>query len=155
LERLNDQPDWDGLEKREAVGRPRDLSPRQEVQISGILLHDVGELVVSATHVKRSLPETRLIPDRTIQRTFTRLGNAYLYRRARAAIGEKYKPARLKYCDWLLKQDQSFLNNFTYVDGTSFFRSPSSQVVSVVTGGQQQSCGTFSSRGLLARPPNP
>lgn len=37
-------------------------------------------------------------------------------------IGDKYKPARLKYCDWLLKQDQKFLNKFAYVDGTTFFR---------------------------------
>ena len=94
LDRFKDQPDWDGLEEREAGGRPRDLSPRQEAQILKILLHDVGKLVVSATHVKRSLPETRLIPDRTIQRTFTRLGYAYLHRRAKAAIGDKYKPAR-------------------------------------------------------------
>jgi hypothetical protein len=38
-----------------------------------------------------------------------------------AAIGDTYKPARLKYCDWLLKQDQTFLNKFGYLDGTTFF----------------------------------
>lgn len=84
LGRFKEQPDWDGIEEREAGGRPRDLSPRQEAQILKILLQDVGKLVVSATHVKSSLPDIRSIPDRTIQRTFERLGYAYLYRRAEA-----------------------------------------------------------------------
>ena len=35
--------------------------------------------------------------------------------------GDKYKPDRLLYCDWLLKQVQTFLNKFAYVDGTTFF----------------------------------
>ena len=112
LERFKKEPKWDGLEGREAGGRTRDLTSQQEAKIVKILLRDVGKHVVSATHVKRTSPELRHVPDRTIQRTFSRLGFAYLYRRGKAAIGDKYKPARIKYSKWLLKQDQRFLNGF-------------------------------------------
>ena len=122
LERFEDDPKWDGSEDREAGGRPRNLTVKHEGKILKVLLRDVGKHVVSATHIKRNLPELRHITDKTIQRTFARLGYAYLYRRGKAAIGDKYKPARLKYCDWLLKQDQRFLNKFAYVDGTTFLR---------------------------------
>jgi len=121
LRRFEDDPEWDGTEERTAGGRPRELTSQQESKIKKILLRDVGRHVVSATHVKRILVELRRVPDRTIQRTFNRLGYAYLYRRGKQAIGAKYKPARLKYCDWLLKQEQAFLNRFAYVDGTTFF----------------------------------
>jgi transposase len=122
LERFAAEPEWDGLEDRTEGGRPRDVTSKQLEKIHKILLRDVGKHVVSATHVKRILKELRHIPDRTIQRSFLRLGYSYQYRRGKQAIGEKYKPARLKYCDWLLKQTQAFLNKFAYVDGTTFFR---------------------------------
>jgi transposase len=115
LERFEEDPEWDGCEDRTAGGRPRDLTEQQEARIRKILVRDVGKHVVTATYVKRLLKEIRLVPDRTVQRTFHRLGYAYLYRRGKAAIGDGYKPARLKYCDWLLKQDQKFLNTFAYV----------------------------------------
>jgi len=120
--RFAEEPDWDGVEDRTAGGRPRDLTATQETQIKKILLRDVGKHVVSASYVKRKLPDIRNVADRTLQRTFYRLGYAYLYRRGKQAIGDKYKPARLIYCNWLLKQAQSYLNTFAYVDGTTFYR---------------------------------
>ena len=122
LDRFEKEPEWDGCEERSAGGRPRNLTSEQLAKIRKILLRDVGKHVVSATYVKRVLKELRDVPDRTIQRSFQRLGYSYLHRRRQQAIGEKYKPARLKYCDWLLKQNQKFLNKFAYVDGTTFFR---------------------------------
>ena len=93
LQRFREDPDWDGIEHREAGGRPRLLSLKQECMILKILVRDVGKHVVSASHVKRNLPELRYASARLIQRTFNRMGYAYLYRRRKAAIGEKYKPA--------------------------------------------------------------
>ena len=122
LDRFEKDPEWDGCEERTAGGRPRDLTEEQLAKIHTILLRDVGKHVVSASYVKRLLKELRNVPDRTIQRSFQRLGYSYLYRRGKQAIGDKYKPARLAYCDWLLKQKQTFLNKFAYVDGTTFFR---------------------------------
>jgi transposase len=122
LDRYKKDPKWDGLEDRTAGGRPRDLTPKQANMILKVLLQDVGKHVVSAAYVKRKLVDLRQTPNRTIQRTFHRLGYDFLHRRGKAAIGEKYKPPRLKYSDWLLKQDQKYLNKFAYLDGTSFFR---------------------------------
>ena len=99
LQRFSEDPDWDGVEHREAGGRPRLLTLKQEAKILQVLLRDVGRQVVSASHVKRNLPELRRVSDRLVQRTFHRMGYAYRYRRRKAAVGEQYKPARLKYCD--------------------------------------------------------
>ena len=121
VKRFQDDPEWDGVEHRDAGGRPRDVTEAQEKKILKILVRDVGKCVVSANYVRKLLPEIRHVRERTVQRTFHRLGYDYLYRRNKAAIGSKYKPDRLKYCDWLLKQDQLFLNKFAYVDGTTFF----------------------------------
>lgn len=122
LDRFKKDPEWDGCEKRTAGGRPRDVTEEQLAEIHKILLRDVGKHLVSASYVKRLLKKLRHIPDKTIQRSFQRLGYSYQYRRGKQAIGDKYKPARLAYCAWLLKQDQKFLNKFAYVDGTTFFR---------------------------------
>ena len=122
LARFEEDPEWDGTEDRTAGGRPRDVTEKQLEKIQNILLMEVGKHVVSAAYVKRILKELRHVPDRTIQRSFRRLGYSYLYRRRKQAIGDKYKPARLAYCKWLLRQDQAFLDKFAYVDGTAFYR---------------------------------
>ncbi len=45
----------------------------------------------------------------------------------KAAIGKKYKPERLDYSDWVLKQPQKELNRQAYVDGTSFYLATTSE----------------------------
>ena len=94
---------------------------KQEQHILKILINDVGKFKVTARYVKKKLPDLRAFLDKTIQRTFRRLGYAYRDRRRKAAIEAKYKPGRLSYAAWLLKQDQEYLNTFCYVDGTTFF----------------------------------
>ena len=113
-------PDWDGADSS-AGGRARLLTPQQEKSRMKILERDVGKFIVTARSVKKKLPELRTIRDQVVQQTFARLGYAYRDRRGKAAIADEYKPARLVYCDWLLKQSQAYLNNFAYVDGTTFF----------------------------------
>ena len=61
LKKFEEDPEWDGCEKRTAGGRPRDLTQQQEEEILDILLRDVGKKVVSATSVKRSLPHLRRV----------------------------------------------------------------------------------------------
>jgi hypothetical protein len=118
--RFTADPDWDG-EDSSAGGRPRLLTTQQEKSIMKILERDVGKFVVTARYVKKKLPELRSIRDQVIQQTFGRQGYAYRDRRGKAAIADEYKPARLVYCNWLLRQSQAYLNKFAYVDGTTFF----------------------------------
>ena len=120
LEHFSKDPDWDGGDSV-AGGRKRLLTPQQEKSILKILERDVGKFIVTARYVKKKLPELRKVRDQVVQQTFGRLGYAYRDRRRKAAISDKYKPARMVYCSWLLKQAQSYLNTFAYVDGTTFF----------------------------------
>ena len=62
LKKFEEDPQWDGCEERTEGGRPRDLTQQQEKKIHDILLKDVGRKVVSATSVKRSLPQLRDVP---------------------------------------------------------------------------------------------
>ena len=120
LERFSKDPEWDG-ENSAAGGRKRLITPQQEKRILKILDRDVGKFVVTARYVKKKLPELRKLRDQVVQQTFRHLGYAYRDRRRKAAISDIYKPARLVYCNWLLKQTQSYLNKFAYTDGTTFF----------------------------------
>jgi len=63
----------------------------------------------------------REVRNDTVWRTFERLGYSYKARRRKAAVAEKHKPARLAYCDWVEKQDQEDLDDWSYVDGTSIY----------------------------------
>ena len=120
LAHFAEDPEWDG-ENSSAGGRPRLLTAAQEKEIKKILERDVGKFVVTARYVKRKLVDLRSVRDQTITKTFDRLGYAYRDRRRKPAIADKYKPARIAYCNWLLKQTQAYLNTFAYVDGTTFF----------------------------------
>jgi hypothetical protein len=120
LAHFHEDPEWDGQDSS-AGGRPRTLTPQQEKQIKRLLERDVGKFVVTARYVKKKLPALRKVRGQVVQQTFGRLGYAYRDRRHKAAIGNKYKPDRITYCNWLLKQDQAYLNTFAYTDGTTFF----------------------------------
>ena len=76
---------------------------------------------VTARYVKKKQPSLREVSDDTVWRTFERLGYSYKARRRKAAVAEKHKPARLAYCDWVEKQDQEDLNDWSYVDGTTIY----------------------------------
>ena len=84
-DKFQQTPDWEGTDSA-AGGRPRALSLKQEQAVLKILIVDVGKFVVSARYVKKKLPELRSFHNRTITRTFTRLGYAYRDRRRKAAI---------------------------------------------------------------------
>ena len=71
--------------------------------------------------MKKKLPILRQVRNHTVCRTFERLGYSYKARRRNAAVAEKHKPARLAYCDWVEKQDQEDLDDWSYVDGTSIY----------------------------------
>ena len=120
LSNYEQDPDYDA-NNISSGGRPRSLTVEQEHAVLKVLMRDVGKFVVTARYVKKKLLGMRLIPDKTIQRTFDRLGYAYRDRRRKAIIDDVYKPARCTYAHWLLKQDQAFLNTFCYTDGTTFF----------------------------------
>lgn len=50
-----------------------------------------------------------------------RLGLARRLRRGKAAVAKKYKPDRLAYARWVLRQPSASLRRWAYIDGTSFF----------------------------------
>jgi hypothetical protein len=118
--RFKEDPEYDGTDSS-AGGRPRQLTNDQEKAVHEILLRDVGKVKVTARYIKRCLPDLRECLDKTIQRTFARLGYSHRVRRKKSAVHAKHKPARLKYCDWVLRQDQADLNHWAYTDGTTFY----------------------------------
>ena len=94
-------------------------NPESASSVRKILLRDVGKVKVTAKYVQRVLPELRGCLVRTIQRTFGRLGYSYQARRKKAAVDPKHKPARIKYCNWVLQQDRADLDHWAYTDGTT------------------------------------
>ena len=50
-----------------------------------------------------------------------RLGLAWRLRRCKTAVLKKHRSSRVAYCRWVLRQPQSELNRWAYIDGTTFY----------------------------------
>lgn len=86
------------------------------------LIHDeVGLAKVTIPYMKKRLKWLRRLTDEGVRRILKRMGYAWRLRRGKAAIAKKYKPERLNWAGWVLKQPQSHLNRYAYVDGTTFY----------------------------------
>ena len=113
-------PDWEG-EDSSAGGRPRALQDA-EVEALRQLIHDeVGIAKVTIAYCRKRLPFLKRVSAECVRLTLHRLGLAWRLRRNKAAVCKKYRPARLKYCNWVLRQPARSLCSWAYVDGTSFY----------------------------------
>ena len=113
-------PKWQG-ENSSAGGRPPELSLAEVAKLKKLLHAEVGLAKVTIPYCRKRLPFLKRVTEECVRLTLHRLGLAWRLRRAKAAVGKKYKSARLEYCNWVLKQPQRDLNRWAYVDGTSWY----------------------------------
>ena len=70
---------------------------------------------------KKRLAFLRDFADETVRRELHRAGLAWLARRVKSRVPRAPKPARDKYCRWLLGRNTHELKRFAYTGGTSFY----------------------------------
>ncbi len=120
LQRARSDPDWQG-DDSVAGGRPQELSIKEQRQVAKLIHEEVGLAKLNIPYLKKRLPFLRRCSKECVRQTLKRMGFVWRLRRGKAAIGKKYKPERLDYSDWVLKQPQKELNRQAYVDGASFY----------------------------------
>ena len=113
-------PGWQG-ENSAAGGRPPALSAADTNRLMQLIHDEVGIAKVTIRYCRKRLPSLKKVSEECVRRTLHRLGLAWRLRRGKAAVAKSHKPARLKYCDWALKQPQRMLDRWAYVDGTSWY----------------------------------
>jgi transposase len=113
-------PTWQG-EDSSAGGRPPAFSPSQVCELKKLIDDEVGLAKVTIPYMRKRLPFLRTVTQECVRLTLQRLGLAWRLRRRKAAVARKYKPDRLTYSDWVLKQPDSDLARWAYVDGTSVY----------------------------------
>ena len=120
LEHRRVDPNWEG-EDSSAGGRPPELDAG-ELRVLKKFIHDeVGLAKMTIPYMKKRLKWLRRLTDEGVRRILKRMGYVWRLRRGKAAIAKKYKPQRLLWADWVLKQPQSNLNGYCYVDGTTLY----------------------------------
>ena len=113
-------PAWQGRDSA-AGGRPQELDDAEVRKLKKLVHDEVGLAKLNMPYLKKRLPFLRRVSKECPRQALKRLGFAWRLRRAKAAIGKKYKPGRLDWSDWVRKQPQKDLNRYAYVDGTGFY----------------------------------
>ena len=104
-----------------AGGRRRELSPSEETQLQRFLEAEVGVSRVTIPFCRKRLPFLRRLSEESVRLALRRLGLAWRLRRCRTAVLKKHLSSRVAYCRWVLRQPQSELNRWAYIDGTTFY----------------------------------
>lgn len=118
--KANSDPSWQG-EDSSAGGRPPAFTPSQVCELKKLIDDEVGLAKVTIPYMRKRLPFLRAVTLECVRLTLQRLGLAWRLRRRKAAVARKYKPDRLKYSRWVLKQPDAELKRWAYVDGTSIY----------------------------------
>ena len=118
--RARADPAWDGQDSR-AGGRPRALTADDTAALKQLLHDEVGLAKVTIPYCRKRLPCLKRVSNECVRRTMHRLGLAWRLRRGKAAVSRKYKPDRMRYARWVLRQPAAQLRRWAYVDGTSFY----------------------------------
>ena len=121
-------PKWHG-EDSSAGGRPRSLTTEQAEELVDLVFAERGKAKVTIPYCRKRLPFLRKVCRETVRQELLRAGLAWLRRRRKTAVPTEWKPKRMTFCRWTLKQEQGDLNRYAYTDGTTFYlsRGPSDE----------------------------
>ena len=111
-------PAWDGQDSR-AGGRPCALTAEDTAALKQLIHEEVGLAKVTIPYCRKRLPCLKRVSNECVRRTLHRLGLAWRLRRGKAAVSRKYKPDRLRYARWVLRQPPAELRRWAYMDGTT------------------------------------
>ena len=82
---------------------------------------EVGVSRVTIPFCRKRLPFLRRLSEESGRLALRRLGLAWRLRRCKTAVLKKHRSSRVAYCRWVLRQPQSELNRWAYIDGTTFY----------------------------------
>jgi hypothetical protein len=103
------------------AGRPRETTAAQDKSIVRLVFKHRGRAIVTSKFIRKKIRSLRKISERTIRRRLEEAGLAWLRRRKKTFVPTMYKPGRLRWARWVLRQSAKALRFMIHTDGTSFY----------------------------------
>ena len=120
MDKLDDSPAWRG-DRTEGSMRPRKTTAKQDKQIVSLLLKNRGKRKVTIAFLKTRLPWARGLGNTALEERLDDAGLAYMRRRRKCLVPEKYVVDRVNYCNAVKRKHESTLLQWAYSDGTVFY----------------------------------
>ena len=108
-------------ERAPGTGRGRALTDKQRAAIVALVFKERGSATVTAAFCRQRLPFLRTVSPWTIRNALHDAGLRWLRRRQKRLVPKPHRAMRMTYARWVRKQHSKVLNNFAYVDGTTFY----------------------------------
>jgi hypothetical protein len=120
IKKLELDPQWTGVRKA-GSGPPRKTTEAQDNELLDLVFDLRGKRKVTVNYLRTSVGWARRLGNSALEERLHDAGLAYLQRRRKTLVLKLDRPARLKYCRWVLGQTQQFLDQWCWADGTVFF----------------------------------
>ena len=120
LEALEADPSWRG-ERQEGSGRPRATTAKEDKLVVQEVFKHRGSIKVTVTHLKKKFRHLRNLCDGTVENRLHDANLAWLRRRRKTLVPEKYLEPRKEYAKAVLKKHHSTLRRWAYTDGTVWY----------------------------------
>ena len=120
MSKLAVDPDWTG-QRKPGSGALRRTTPEQDEELLDTLLDSRGQRKVTVHYLRTELPWARELGDTALEERLYSAGLAYLRRRRKTLVLPAERPPRIAYCKWVMKQPQSFLDQWCWADGIVIF----------------------------------
>ena len=120
IQKLKDDPQWRG-DRKAGSGPPRKTTEKQDERLLEFVLEQRGKRKVTVNFLRSKFAWARKLGNTALEERLYDAGLMYLRRRGKTLVLAVHRPARLKYCRWVLQQTQDFLDQWCYGDGTVFY----------------------------------
>ena len=107
--------------RKAGSGPPRKTTEAQDNELLDLVFDLRGKRKVTVNYLRTSVGWARRLGNSALEERLHDAGLAYLQRRRKTLVLKLDRPARLKYCRWVLRQTQQFLDQWCWADGTVFF----------------------------------
>ena len=120
VKKLESDPQWSGGRKL-GTGPARKTTPDQDEDLLDLVFELRGKRKVTVSFLRTQLPWAKDLGNTALEERLHAAGLAYLRRRRKTLVLTIDRPPRVKYCKWVLKQKQAFLDQWCWADGVSFY----------------------------------
>ena len=120
ISKLEADPQWTGA-RQVGSGPPRKTTEKQDKQLLDLVFSLRGKTKVTVNYLRTAVGWAKKLGNTALEERLHDAGLAYLRRRRKTLVLKPDRKARIRYCKWVLRQRQDFLDQWCWADGTVFF----------------------------------
>ena len=120
IKKLDADPGWTGTRKH-GSGPPRKTDEEQDEKLLEMVFQYRGKRKVTVNFLRTTVAWAKDLGNTALEERLHDAGLAFLRRRDKTLVLKLDRPPRIRYCKWVLKQSQDFLDQWCFADGTVFY----------------------------------